>query len=76
MAHQLTPPSGREDSNFPRPRTGSNSALSGCFDSDLHLSSDLGVRSGESDAGRMLGAVLLLVAVVVMVALGLAWGLM
>ncbi|MGH3944573.1 MAG: hypothetical protein ACRDRY_11375 [Pseudonocardiaceae bacterium] len=75
MTHQLTPPSGREDSNVPRPRTGANSALSGCFDSDLRLRSDLGVRSGQSDAGRMLGAVLLLVAVAVMVALGLAWGL-
>lgn len=75
MAHQLTPPSGREDSNVPRPRSGSNSALSGCFDSDLHPSSDLGVGSGESDAGRMLGVVLLLVAVVVVVVLGLAWGL-
>ncbi|MGQ0718486.1 MAG: hypothetical protein ACT4NP_14470 [Pseudonocardiales bacterium] len=75
MAHQLTPPSGREDSNVPRPRTGSNSAFTGCFDSDLHPSRDLGVRSGESNAGRMLGAVLLVVAIVVMVALGLAWGL-
>ncbi|MGH3777511.1 MAG: hypothetical protein ACRDRR_17590 [Pseudonocardiaceae bacterium] len=75
MAHQLTPQPGREDSNVPLPRTGANSALAGCFDSDLRLRSDLGVRSGESDAGRMLGAVLLLVALVVMVALGLAWGL-
>ncbi len=76
MEHQLTPSSGREDSNVPRLRTGTNSALTGCFDSDLHLSGDLGVRPGESDAGRMLGAVLLLVALVVVVALGLAWWLL
>jgi hypothetical protein len=72
MEHQLTPPSGREDENVPQLRTGSNSALTGGFDSDLYLSSgDLGVRPGESDPGRMLAAVLLLV--VAMVVLGLVW---
>ncbi|MGH3901985.1 MAG: hypothetical protein ACRDTA_27785 [Pseudonocardiaceae bacterium] len=71
MEHQLTPPSGSEYGNFPWLRTGSNGALTGCFDSDV--SGDLGVRSGESDPRRMLAAVLLLVAAVVLVALGLAW---
>lgn len=71
MNHQLTPPSGPEDGNFPWLRTGSNGVLTSCYDSDL--SSDLGVRSGESDPHRMLAAVLLLVAAVVLVALGLAW---
>jgi hypothetical protein len=73
MEHQLTPPSGREDENVPRLRTGSNSALTGGFDSDLHLSGDLGVRPGESAPGRMLGAVLLLVLATVVLALGLVW---
>ncbi|MGH4007175.1 MAG: hypothetical protein ACRDTH_03220 [Pseudonocardiaceae bacterium] len=73
MAHQLTPPSGREDSNVPPLWTGTNSALTSCFDSDLQLSSGLGVRSGESDAGRMLGAVLLLVTLAVVLVLGLVW---
>jgi hypothetical protein len=71
MEHQLTPPSGREDENVPRPRTGSDSTLAGGVDSDLYLSGDLGVRRGESDSGRMLGAVLLLV--LAMVVLGLVW---
>lgn len=73
MEHQLTPPSGREDENFPWLATGSNRALTRCFDSDPHPGGDLGVRPGESDSGRMLGAVLLLVAAAVVVALGLAW---
>ncbi len=74
MAHQLTPPSGREDEGLPRLRTEGNSALSGCFDADLHLCSDLSVRPGESDPGRMLGWVLLLVvAVMVAAMLALVW---
>ncbi|MGH3886768.1 MAG: hypothetical protein ACRDSZ_09395 [Pseudonocardiaceae bacterium] len=72
MEHQLTPPSGPEDENFPRLAAGVNTALTDFFGPDPHLSGDLSVRPGESDPGRMLGAVLLLVAVVV-VALGLAW---
>lgn len=71
MAHQLTPPSGREDEGLPRPRTESNSALTGCFETDLYLHSDLGLRPGESDPGQMLGWVLLIVAVAVVVMLGL-----
>jgi hypothetical protein len=56
-------------SNVPRPRAGSDSALTGGIDSDLYL----GVRPGESDSGRMLGAILLLVMAMVALALGLAW---
>jgi hypothetical protein len=53
MEHQLTPPSGREDENVLRPWTGS----------------ELGVRPGESNSGRMLGAVLLLVLAMVVLAM-------
>jgi hypothetical protein len=74
MEHQLTPPSGREDENAPRLRAGSDSALTSGFDSGLHLSGDLGVRPGESNPGRMLAAVLLLVLATVV--LGLAWWLL
>lgn len=70
MEHLLTP-SGPEDGNSPWSRTGSNGVLTGCFAPDL--GGDLGVRSGESDPRRMLAAVLLLVAAVVLVAMGLAW---
>jgi hypothetical protein len=65
MTQQLTPASGREDSDFPRPRTGSHSALTS------GLRSDLGVRPGESDPGRMLGGVLLLL--IATIVLALAW---
>ncbi|MGH3976247.1 MAG: hypothetical protein ACRDS9_23420 [Pseudonocardiaceae bacterium] len=71
MEHQLTPASRGEDADFPRPLTDSHSALTECLDSDLHRRSGLGVRSGESDPGRMLSAVLLLVMAIVV--LGLAW---
>lgn len=74
---QLTPSSGREDENVPRPWTDPDSALAGCFDSprlgggDPYLRSEWGVRAGESDPSRMLCAVLLLV--VAIVVLGLVW---
>lgn len=71
MAHQLTPPSGREDEGLPRPRTDSNSALTGYFEPDLYLHSDLGPRPGESNPGQMLGWVLLIVAATAVVMLGL-----
>ena len=71
MEYQLTPPPSREAGNVPRARTGSNSVLVDCIDSGLYLHSDLGVRPGESDPGRMLCAVLLLV--VVVLGLGLVW---
>ncbi|MGH3754110.1 MAG: hypothetical protein ACRDRP_15715 [Pseudonocardiaceae bacterium] len=74
MAHQLTPPSGREDEGHPRFQADRSSALAGCFDADLNLPGDLGVRPGESDPGRMLGWVLLIVVVTVVVAmLALVW---
>ncbi len=73
MAHQLTPPSGREDEGLPRFQTESNSALSGCVDADLYLRRALGVRPGESDPGRMLGSVLLIVVAAVVVMLALVW---
>lgn len=72
MEHQLTPASGRQDENVSRLRPGSDSALHGCLDSDLHLHDDLGLRPGESDPGRMLCVVLLLVVAMVVV-LGLVW---
>jgi hypothetical protein len=65
MAHQLTPPPGREDEGLPRLRTDSNSALNGSVEADLYLHSGLGVRPDESDSGRMLGWILLIVAVTV-----------
>lgn len=74
MAHQLTPPPGREDEGHPRLRTEGDAALTGGFDTDLHLRSDLGVRPGESDPGRMLGWVLLVVMALTVVAiLALLW---
>jgi hypothetical protein len=72
MEHQLTPPS-REDENVLRLRTGSNSTLVDCIDSGSYLHSDLGVRPGESNPGRMLCAVLLLVVAIIVLGLGLAW---
>lgn len=73
MAHQLTPPPGREDEGHPRSQADCSSALAGCFGADLHLPGDLGVRPGESDPGRMLGWVLLIVAVTVVAMLALVW---
>ena len=72
MEHQLTPPSGREDENVPWLRTAS-SAFTDCADLDSHFRGDLGVRPGESNPGRMLCAVLLLVVVIVMLGSGLVW---
>ncbi len=72
MEHQFTSPSSREDENVPRLRTGSNSAVD-CLDPGSDLHSGLGVRPGESNPGRMLSAVLLLVVTVVVLGLGLAW---
>lgn len=79
MAKELTPESGREDGNFPWLRIPSSDVAQlsgwpnphGYSDSDLELRSDLGVRPGESDPGRMLCGVLLIVALVVIV--GLVW---
>jgi hypothetical protein len=73
MEHQLTPPPSPEDENVPRQRTGSNIAFAECAVADLHLRSSLGVRPGESNPGRMLCAVLLLVMAVIVLGLGLAW---
>ena len=73
MEYQLTPPPSREAGNVPRARTGSNSVLVDCIDSGLYLHSDLGVRPGESDPGRMLCAVLLLVVAIAVLGLGLVW---
>ncbi|MGH3934604.1 MAG: hypothetical protein ACRDS1_06455 [Pseudonocardiaceae bacterium] len=50
--------------------TDSHDTVTGCSDSDPHRHSDLGVRPGESNPGRMLSVVLLLVLTIV---LGLAW---
>jgi hypothetical protein len=72
MAHQLTSPSGREDNGLPRLWTAGDSARR--FDADLYLRVELGVRPGESDAGQMLGWVLLIVAAAVVVGiLTLMW---
>ncbi len=65
MAHQLMPPSGREDEGSPRLGTVDGSARTGRSDVDLYLHSDPGVRAGESDPGRMLAWVLLIVAAAV-----------
>jgi hypothetical protein len=67
MTQRLTPASGREDNGFPRPRTGTYGVLA------ADLGSGLGVRVGESDSGRMLGAVLLLVVTTIIMVLALAW---
>lgn len=73
MEHQLTPPSSREDENVLRVRAGSNSALVDCIDAGSYLHDGLGVRPGESNPGRMLCAVLLLVVATVVLGLGLVW---
>ncbi|MGH3983154.1 MAG: hypothetical protein ACREX8_04670 [Gammaproteobacteria bacterium] len=73
MGYQLTPPPGHEDENVPRLRTGSNIAFAECAVADSHLRSSLGVRPGESNPGRMLSAVLLLVVAIIVLGLGLAW---
>lgn len=65
MTRQLTP--GRDGSDFPRPRIGSNSALA------ADLGGDLGVRPGESDPVRMLCAVLLLSGATIVMVLALVW---
>ncbi|MGH3870553.1 MAG: hypothetical protein ACRDSR_03395 [Pseudonocardiaceae bacterium] len=72
MEHQRRSPSDPQDENFPLLRNGGNSALLGAFDADP---GGLGVRAGESDPGRMLAAVLLLL-VVAVIMLGLAWWLL
>lgn len=79
MAHALTPESGREDYNFPWLRIPPSDVAQlsggpnphGYLDSNLGLGIDLGVRPGESDPGRMLCGVLLIVAMAVIV--GLVW---
>lgn len=71
MEYQLTPPPSREAENVPWLRTGSNTTFVECADANSHLRSDLGVRPGESNPGRMLCAVLLLV--VAIIVLGLVW---
>jgi hypothetical protein len=75
MEYQLTPPPSREDGDVPWLRTGSNTAFVEGAAADLHLHSGLGVRPGESNPGRMLCAVLLLVAAIIVLGLGLglAW---
>jgi hypothetical protein len=73
MEHQFTSPSGREDENVPRLWTGASSAAVDCIDPGSDLHSGLGVRPGESNPGRMLCAVLLLVVAVLVLGLGLAW---
>lgn len=84
MTAQTTPASGREDSGFPRPRTGSYSTMisDGPVISDRTVTSDhslvdavSGVRSrlGESDSSRMLSGVLVLVIATIIVALTLVW---
>jgi hypothetical protein len=73
MAHQLTPPPGREDEGLSRLRTDSNSALIGSVEADLYLHSGLGMRPDESNSGQMLGWVLLIVAGTVVAMLALVW---
>ena len=67
MTQHLTPPAGREDNGFPRPRTAGSSALT------ADPVGDLGVRPGESNPARMLAGVLLLTVAMVLMALVLAW---
>ncbi len=73
MEYQLTPPSSREDENLSWLRTGSNTAFAECAIADSQLRGSLGVRPGESNPGRMLCAVLLLVVAIIVLGLGLAW---
>lgn len=69
MTPQLTPASGCEDDRFPRAGAGSSRVPTAARHPEL------GVRPGESDPAAMLSGVLLLVAVTIMIALALAWGL-
>ena len=71
MEYQLTPPPSRQDESVPWLRTGSNTAFVERADADSRLHDNLGVRPGESNPGRMLCAVLLLV--VAIIVLGLGW---
>lgn len=85
MTAQRTSASDREDSGFPRPRTGSYSTVISdgpvvsddtvTSDRDLILDNINGVRSrlGESDPSRMLSGVLVLVIAVIIVTLTLVW---
>ncbi len=62
MTQQSTPASGREHNGFPRPQIGTHSVLTpgrGC---------ELGVESGDSDPGRMLAGVLVLVIATIIMA--------
>jgi hypothetical protein len=73
MEHQLTPASRGEDGDLSRLLIDSDSPLINCADFDLHRRSGLGVGPDESNPGRMLSAVLLLVMVIVVLSSGLAW---
>jgi hypothetical protein len=67
MTAQPIPALGRDDSGFPRPRTGSYRPMTseGIY--------GVCARPGESDPSRMLSGVLMLVTVTIIVALTLAW---
>lgn len=67
MTAQLTPASGRDDSGFPRPRTGRSHPETSDVISGVHT------QPGESDPARMLSGVLLLVIVTVVMTLALVW---
>lgn len=67
MTPQLTPASGREHNGFPGRQIGTHSALA------PGLGSGLGARPGESDPGRMLAGVLLLVVATIIMVLALVW---
>ncbi|HEY6424701.1 MAG TPA: hypothetical protein VIY28_15935 [Pseudonocardiaceae bacterium] len=77
MAPQMPPESGREDDDLPWSLTPSRDVaqLSGesnprsYSDADLALRSEWGARPGESDPGRMLCWVLLIVAAAIILAL-------
>ncbi len=73
MEPQLASPSSHEDKNLPRLCTGGTGTLVDCIDSRSYVHSGLGVRPGESNPGRMLGAVLLLVVAIAVLGLGLVW---
>jgi hypothetical protein len=82
MTRQLTPHSGHEHDGIPRPRTESlwteshgvtegHGVTKGHRAPAANLGSDLGMRPGESDPGRMLAGVLVLV--IATIILALAW---
>lgn len=74
MTAQPIPAFGRDDSGFPRPRTGSyGTVISGGTVIADHTTSGVLPRQGESDPSRMLSGVLLLVMATVIMALTLAW---